>query len=199
MMYKSAMSVYGWRAVSSITARTLTKKWVKKMTFVLSKRLPDVLTPIVYGLVGGNRNGEKLSRKFKERFIFEDDCSSIDSSALHPEPIFAVYVVAWRYLRCSTNQQISSLFSTFHSIRIAMRFSREPKRNIVCNLFRKIEWLFVQRNIYITCKRIARVSMGCMFTWSPYTSTPSLLRAARTRDGWDSSNKLTMTWADFCQ
>ena len=142
-MYKSAMSVYGCRAVSSITARTLTKNCVWKIRFVLSKRLPDILTPIVYGLVGGNRNGEKLSRKFEKRFIFEDDCSSIDSSSLHPEPIFAVYVVAWRYLRC-TNQQISSLFSTFYSIRIAMRLSREPKRNIVCNLLRKIERLFVQ-------------------------------------------------------
>ena len=41
---------------------------------------------------------------------------------------------------------------------------------------------------------MARVSMGCMLTWSPYTSTPSLLSAARTRLGGLASSSDTTTW-----
>jgi hypothetical protein len=37
------------------------------------------------------------------------------------------------------------------------------------------------------------VSSGCMLTWSPYTSTPSLDKAARILIGLAFSNKLTTT------
>ena len=38
------------------------------------------------------------------------------------------------------------------------------------------------------------MKIGMMMLMIKLTSTPSLLRAALTLDGWDSSNRLTITW-----